>query len=153
MTQPADRLLELLQPVTARLTDLDLTNPAVAKSELDAQLPIDGEVVVAIHEEMLAGVEAGWLVPRESGAVKFGRLAKEQNGFSLDVVLSGGDGPRHRHPNGEINMMFAFDGEPIFDGHPPGWAVFAPDSVHVPGVTGGKMLILYLLPDGAVEWV
>jgi hypothetical protein len=31
--------------------------------------------------------------------------------------------------------------------------VFAPDSVHVPAVTGGTMLILYLLPDGAVEWV
>ena len=102
---------------------------------------------------MRAGVDAGWLVPRESGAVRFGRLAKEQNGFSLDVVLSGGDGPRHKHPNGEINLMFPWSGSPVFDGRKPGWAVFPPDSVHVPGVVEGEMLILYLLPDGAVEWV
>ena len=50
-------------------------------------------------------------------------------------------------------MMFAWDGEPSFDGCAPGWAVFAPDSVHVPEVLGGTMLILYLLPDGEVEWV
>ena len=49
--------------------------------------------------------------------------------------------------------MFPWSGEPIFDGRKPGWAVYEPDSVHVPGVTGGEMLILYLLPAGAVEWV
>jgi hypothetical protein len=153
MTEQSERLLQLLEPVTKGLRDLDLSDPAAAKTELDRRLPMDGEVVSAIHAEMHKGVEEGWLVPRESGPVKFGRLAKEQNGFSLDVVLSGGDGPRHKHPNGEINMMFASSGTPIFDGCEPGWAVFPPDSVHVPGVSGGEMLILYLLPDGAVEWV
>ena len=92
-------------------------------------------------------------MPREKGAVKFGRLAAEQNGFSLDVVLSGGDGPRHRHPKGEINLMFSWAGEPVFDGCKPGWAVFPPGSEHVPAVSGGQMLILYLLPDGEVEWI
>lgn len=149
----AVELLELLAPVTADLQGLDLSDPTATEAELDRRLPIDGDVVTAILSAMRAGVEAGWLVPRESGPVKFGRLTKEQNGFSLDVVLSGGDGPRHRHPKGEINMMFSWAGEPRFDGREPGWAVFAPDSVHVPGVVDGKMLILYLLPDGEVEWV
>ena len=34
-----------------------------------------------------------------------------------------------------------------------GGAVYGPGSEHVPAVTGGEMLILYLLPDGAIEWV
>ncbi len=58
-----------------------------------------------------------------------------------------------RWPCGEINLMFRWSGEPVFDGCEPGWAVFPPGSEHVPGVTGGEMLILYLLPGGAVEWV
>jgi len=49
--------------------------------------------------------------------------------------------------------MFVTGGDPRFDGHPEGWAVYAPGSVHVPEVTGGEMLILYLLPEGAIEWV
>jgi hypothetical protein len=31
--------------------------------------------------------------------------------------------------------------------------VFPPDSAHVPTVTGGRMLIVYFLPGGAVEWI
>ena len=149
----AEHLLDLLSPLTESLGGLALDDPIAASTELDRRFPIDGEVVQAIRAAMATGVEEGWLLPREKGAVKFGRLAAEQNGFSLDVVLSAGDGPRHRHPRGEINLMFAWRGEPIFDGREPGWAVFAPDSVHVPGVRGGEMLILYLLPGGEVEWV
>jgi hypothetical protein len=52
-----------------------------------------------------------------------------------------------------VNLLFAIDGHPRFDGRAPGWAVFPPDSVHVPRVEGGTMLILYLLPGGAVEWL
>lgn len=149
----AEDLLALVEPLTASLTGLALTDPAAAKASLDAEHPVDSAPIQAIRAAMATGVEEGWLVPREKGAVKFGRLAKEQNGFSLDVVLSGGDGPRHKHPKGEINLMFSWSGEPVFDGCDPGWAVFGPDSVHLPGVTGGQMLILYFLPDGAVEWV
>jgi hypothetical protein len=149
----AEHLLHLVEPLTAALKGLALSDPLTAKAKLDEQHAICSPEIQAIREAMAIGVEEGWLVPKESGAVKFGRLAKEQNGFSLDVVLSGGDGPRHKHPLGEINLMFAWSGEPIFDGCEPGWAVFGPNSVHVPGVSGGQMLILYLLPDGAVEWV
>ena len=149
----AEHLLELLHPLTTSCGDLPLDDPAAAEAELERRFPMDGAVVEEIRAAMATGVDEGWLVPRQNGPVRFGRLAKEQNGFSLDVVLSGGDGPKHRHPKGEINMMFAWSGEPRFDGRDPGWAVFAPDSVHVPGVVDGEMLILYLLPDGEVEWV
>ena len=62
-------------------------------------------------------------------------------------------GPMHVHPQGEIDLCFAEDGEPTFDGQPPGWVVYPPGSKHVPTVAGGKMLILYLLPGGAIEFV
>ena len=44
-------------------------------------------------------------------------------------------------------------GSPTFDGQGPGWVVMPPDSVHVPEVQGGTMLITYLLPNGAMEFM
>ena len=64
-----------------------------------------------------------------------------------------GPGPKHRHPTGEVDYCVALEGEPTFDGQPPGWVVMAPDSVHVPTVAGGAMLIVYLLPQGAMEFL
>jgi hypothetical protein len=61
-------------------------------------------------------------------------------------------GPRHKHPRGEVNLSFALEGAPRFDGQPEGWVVFPPGSEHVPTVTGGRMLIAYFLPGGAIEW-
>jgi len=39
-----------------------------------------------------------------------------------------------------------------FDGHPAGWRVYGPGTAHHPTVSGGQALILYLLPDGAIEF-
>jgi hypothetical protein len=148
-----EQLLDLLGPLTEFLRGIPLGDPGESVARIEERFPYQGETVETIRHAMVAAVDEGWLVPREKGAVKFGRLAAEYNGFSLDVVLSGGDGPRHLHPKGEVNLMFSWDGEPIFDGCEPGWAVFPPGSTHVPAVVGGQMLILYLLPDGEVEWV
>ncbi len=53
-----------------------------------------------------------------------------------------------------VRMLgFAVEGDPRFDGQPEGWIVFAPGTQHVPTVTGGRMLIAYFLPGGAVEWI
>ena len=62
-------------------------------------------------------------------------------------------GPRHRHPNGEIDLCFGISGASRFDGQPEGWIVYGKGSVHVPTVTGGEMLILYFLPGGAIEFL
>jgi hypothetical protein len=68
------------------------------------------------------------------------------------VVHMNGAGPRHTHHEGEVNWCIALSGEPRFDGHGPGWVAFPPGSTHVPTVEGGEMLIVYLLPNGAVEF-
>jgi hypothetical protein len=38
-------------------------------------------------------------------------------------------------------------------GQGPGWVVEAPGSQHVPTVAGGTMLIVYLLPQGRIEFL
>ena len=61
-------------------------------------------------------------------------------------------GPRHKHPKGEIDMVMPIDSDARFDGHGRGWCVYPPDSEHYPTVTGGAALVLYLLPDGEIEF-
>jgi hypothetical protein len=61
-------------------------------------------------------------------------------------------GPHHRHPKGEIDLIMPLDEPAMFDGHPAGWLVYGPDSAHRPTVSGGSALVLYLLPEGAIEF-
>ena len=143
----------LVQPLAEALAAVPVDDPAAAAEALARVAPIDGPLVQEIRAAALAGAEAGWLLPKEHGGVRFGRVAKDAAGFSVDAVWLGDQpGPRHVHPNGEIDLLFVDGGEPRFDGHEPGWAVYPPGSEHVPAVTGGSMLILYFLPGGAIEW-
>ena len=142
-----------LQPIVDVLKTLDANQPAVAQRELTKRLPLDGPVLTAIRAAAEAGAAAGWQLPKENMGVRFGRVAKDLAGFSVDAVAMHGPGPKHRHTNGEFDLCFATGGAPTFDGHPPGWVVFGPGSVHVPTVAGGSMLILYFLPAGGIEFL
>lgn len=146
-------LLDALQPVLEALQSLSLDDAAAAQQTLSRRFPLDGPIVTAIREAAEPGIADGSLLRKEMGGVRFGRVAKDVQGFSVDVVLSAASGPRHRHPNGEVDLLLARDGEPRFDGHPPGWAVYPPGSEHVPAVAGGEMFIVYFLPGGAIAWV
>lgn len=153
MTADSDSLLEALREPLEVLGSLDLTDPESARGALEERLPLDGAVMGAVEAALRKAALEGDLLDREMGGVRFGRLAKEAGGFSIDCVLSAGPGPRHRHPKGEIDLLLAVDGEPSFDGNRPGWAVYAPGSEHVPAVSGGTMLILYFLPEGQIDWL
>jgi hypothetical protein len=61
-------------------------------------------------------------------------------------------GPHHAHPNGEIDMIMPLTEGARFDGHGAGWLVYGPGSAHRPTVTGGRALVLYLLPGGAIDF-
>jgi len=39
-----------------------------------------------------------------------------------------------------------------FLGRSAGWAVYPPGSGHRPAVSGGKAVVLYMLPQGRIEW-
>ena len=103
-----------------------------------------------------AGVAAGWLCDREGGGIRYGRIFKpadDLHGFSVDVVdMNEIAGPHHLHPNGEIDLILPIDGNARFDGRPAGWLVCPPGSAHRPTVSGGRALVLYLLPEGRIEF-
>lgn len=103
-----------------------------------------------------AGVAEGWLCNREGGGIKYGRIFKPADdlyGFSVDVVdMTDIAGPHHVHPNGEIDLVMPQGGDATFDGRPAGWVVMPPGSAHRPTVSQGRALVLYLLPQGAIEF-
>ncbi|MCZ7605554.1 MAG: DUF4863 family protein [Planctomycetota bacterium] len=150
----AESLIDALAPVLERLQKLDLNDTGAAKETLDLEFPLHSEFGDTLRALAKQGLEEGWLCGKEAGPSRFSRVAKPEaaKGFSIDAVMLWGDGPWHKHLKGEVNCMLAWEGEPAFCGFKEGWAVFEPGSQHIPSVKGGKMLIFYLLPEGAVEW-
>ena len=53
---------------------------------------------------------------------------------------------------GEIDLIMPLEGDALFDGHPAGWLVCPPGSAHRPTVSQGRALVLYLLPQGRIEF-
>jgi hypothetical protein len=49
-------------------------------------------------------------------------------------------------------MIMPITGSARFDDMPRGWCVFEPGSDHRPTVTDGQALVLYMLPDGKIEF-
>jgi hypothetical protein len=110
----------------------------------------------ALKQACEAGAAAGWLCNREAGGLRYGRIFKpapDLNGFSVDVVdMKDIAGPRHAHPQGEIDLVMPVEGEALFDSRPAGWVVYPPGSEHRPTVSQGRAFVLYLLPDGQIQF-
>ncbi len=102
------------------------------------------------------GVAQGWLCDREGGGIRYGRIFKaapDLHGFSVDVVdMKDVAGPHHTHPLGEIDLIMPIAGDATFDGRPAGWLVCPPGSAHRPTVARGRALVLYLLPEGRIDF-
>jgi len=147
-----EEFVAMLRPLAAALQAVDV-DAADASQQVEKLAAFAGDSIAAIRKAALAHIDSEWLMPKEAGGVRFGRVAKELCGFSVDCVYMNGPGPRHRHPNGEIDLCFATKGEARFDGQREGWLVYGKGSAHVPTVTDGEMLILYFLPGGAIEFL
>ncbi len=110
----------------------------------------------ALKQSCELGVAQGWLCDREGGGIRYGRIFKpadDLHGFSVDVVdMKDIAGPHHVHPTGEVDLIMPIDGDARFDGRPAGWAVMPAGSAHRPTVTQGRALVLYLLPQGKIEF-
>jgi hypothetical protein len=123
---------------------------------LNRELPAEGAEFQAIFAACRAAITAGWMCNRSVGGIRFGRVIKpnaQLDRYSVDVVeMESMAGPHHAHPNGEIDMIMPIDAQATFDGKGAGWLVYPPSSRHSPTVTGGKALILYLLPGGAIDF-
>ncbi len=144
----------LIQEVTG------LIGAAKLDAELDGYLNEkagpDSALFHALSDACRAGVAEGWLCSREHGGIKFGRIIKPTDatgGFSVDVVeMNDCAGPHHAHPTGEIDMIMPLDAGAEFDERGEGWLVYGPGTAHSPTVRGGKAIVLYLLPDGAIDF-
>jgi hypothetical protein len=123
---------------------------------LEAAFPGDGPAVAAIEAACHQGIADGWMCSQGGEGRRFGRVIQAtaaSRDLSVDVVdLTEIVGPHHRHPNGEICLVMPVDGAARFDGHGRGWCVFRAGSAHRPTVKGGRALVLYLLPGGAIEF-
>lgn len=143
-----------LYRIAGLLADLDLTDPDGAKDRLDAALPL--ATLGDVRDVVLRAHADGTLTPNEApGGIRFGRVAKatpDTFDHAIDAVDIEGVGAEHTHPRGEVSLCFATSGDPRFDGWPEGWVVKPPGSHHAPTVTGGRMVIVYFLPGGAMKW-
>jgi hypothetical protein len=149
-----EKFANLISSITSRIHGKPLDKQLEA--ELNETFPPGGKVFESVFNACRQGVAEGWMCNREGGGMKYGRVIKPDpniHGFSVDVVeYADLKGPHHRHPNGEIDMIMPLDATAKFDGHGKGWLVYGPDSAHNPTISEGKALVLYLLPEGAIEF-
>ncbi len=151
---PIENFQALIQEITDFIGDKPLDQ--ALQAQLNERFPCKGEVYERVFEACRAGIDEGWMCQYEGGGVRYGRVIKPAdalNGYSVDVVdMKDLAGPHHRHPNGEIDLIMPLDASAEFDGHPGGWLVYGPDSAHSPTVSKGRALVLYLLPEGKIEF-
>lgn len=149
-----DDFQQLLSPITEFIAD-QLVRPTLATS-LNRQFPPGSELFNAIETACHQAIAAGWMCAQGAEGRRFGRVIEACDataGLSIDVVdLTDIVGPHHRHPLGEICMILPVTESARFDGGGRGWCVYPPGSAHRPTVTGGKALVLYMLPDGEIEF-
>ena len=152
MSQTAfrEQIASLTKQLAGRSLDQDLD------AWLNAEHGPISATYLALKASCQLGVAEGWLCEREGGGIRYGRIFKpadDLQGFSVDVVdMKDCAGPHHAHPNGEIDLVMPIEGEALFDGRPAGWVVCPPASAHRPTVTQGRALVLYLLPQGKIEF-
>lgn len=144
----------LMEPVIARIAGAPID--AGLEQELNRRFPPGSETFRAIERACHQAIAAGWMCSQGGEGRRFGRVvepAPETRDLSVDVVdLTDIVGPHHRHPTGEVCMVMPVTEGARFDGHGAGWCVNPPGSAHHPTVTHGRALVLYLLPEGRIEF-
>ncbi len=149
-----DTFRQQIAALTLRIAGRPLD--AALDAWLNAECGPESAVYRELHASCQAGVAEGWLFQREGGGIRYGRIFKpapELHGFSVDVVdMADIAGPHHVHPEGEIDLVMPVEGEARFDGRPAGWLVMPPGSAHRPTVSQGRALVLYLLPNGRIDF-
>jgi hypothetical protein len=153
-TMNLDQFRQLIAGFTVELQGQPLD--AALAERLNREHPAGSPVFEAIFDACKQGVAAGWMCDREAGGIRYGRVIRhgpETHGFSVDVVeMNDCVGPHHAHPNGEIDMVMPLERDARFDGQGAGWKVYGPGTSHRPTVAGGRAYVLYLLPQGAIDF-
>lgn len=126
------------------------------EQSLHQQFPPGSGLFNAIEQACHTAIQAGWMCAEGQEGRRFGRVIEatdDSSRLSVDVVdLKNVIGPHHRHPNGEICMIMPITPKAQFNSRGAGWCVYPPNSEHFPTVKSGQALVLYLLPEGAIEF-
>lgn len=145
-----DTMGQIASAIAGRPLDGDL------QRFLNDRFPVQGNVFKRLHSLCQQGEVEGWLMGQSAGGITFGRAIKPGQGagnFSVDVVrMADIAGPHYIHTTGEIGAILPISGTPKFDQWTQGWYVYPPGSDHSPTVAGGDAYILYLLPEGKIEF-
>ena len=145
---------QLVAALTAEIADRPLD--AALDQWLNARHGAGTATFDNLKQACIGGVAEGWLCEREGGGIRYGRVFKAEDAlhrFSVDVVdMQDIAGPHHSHPNGEIDLIMPLEGDATFDQRPAGWCVYPPGSAHRPTVASGRALVLYLLPEGQIQF-
>ena len=145
----------LIKPVTDVVSS-NAVDAALA-DKLNRLFPPGSETFDAIEKACHNAVADGWMCAEgEEGGPRWGRIIEPNQqtvGLSVDVVkLKDWVGSKHRHPKGEVCMILPLTPDALFDDMPRGWCVFEPDTEHHPTVSNGEALVLYMLPDGQIDF-
>lgn len=151
---PSSQFRQQIADLTAQLAGRELNTDL--QTWLNQEHGVNSSTYQQLKQSCEQGVAEGWLCNREGGGIRYGRIFKPVDdlaGFSVDVVdMKDLVGPHHSHPKGEIDLIMPIEGEALFDQHPAGWLVYPAGSAHNPTVTQGRALVLYLLPQGSIEF-
>lgn len=149
-TEFREQIAELTAQLAGRPLNADLD------TWLNAEHGVGSDTYQRLKASCEAGITAGWLCDREGGGIRFGRIFKpapDLHGFSVDVVdMQDIAGPHHAHPLGEIDLIMPMNGDAQFDNRPAGWLVYPSGTAHRPTVSKGRALVLYLLPEGRIDF-
>ena len=149
-----DNYQKLLEPIAVFVSSQTVS--ASLADELNRRSPADSEKFNAIEHACHAAVASACMCAPGLGGRRFGRVIEatyETGRLSIEVVdLKNTVGPHHRHPAGAISMIMPVTRGARFDGIVRGWCVFEPGSDHCPTVTNGEALVLYMLPEGKIEF-
>jgi len=144
----------LLGEIAAAIADMPVDRRM--ETALNQRFGPETPAFAALRAFCLEGERDGWLLQRQNGDIKFGRVIKphtKAGKFSVDVVrMKNVVGPHHVHTNGEIGLIIPIDDSARFDGKAEGWYVYPVGSDHHPTVSDGDAYVLYMLPDGAIEF-
>ena len=153
MSTPIETFAPILSFLQTQTVDTQL------QYTLSKRFPLSSNLVQSIKSWCLTSVHDGSIRMRGPKSLRFGNLLhqkKNDYGFRIDIVDMTGVGPGHIHPLGEINLCFATEhteaGSTSFDGVSEGWVVKQPESWHKPTVRNGRMVIVYFLPKGKVQF-
>lgn len=121
------RLTELLEPISRRVPELDLSDRSAAERALNEEFPPDSEAIREIATAAFDALRAGEICGRGEPDMRWGRVAKPEEtpgGCSIDAVhMRDSSGPAHAHPNGEVCLCLPEGAGAAFEDRPDTWIV------------------------------